>query len=105
MIFVETPIFTREVQALLPDDSYRKLQQAILVRPEAGNLIPGSGGLRKLRWNLPGTGKRGSLRIIYYWDTPSDTIYMLLAYKKSKQTDLTQDQLKILSRLIKEWLE
>ena len=53
MIFIETPIFTREVQALLPEDSYRKLQQAILARPEAGNLIPGSGGLRKLRWNLP----------------------------------------------------
>jgi len=105
MVFIETPIFTREVEALLPGDSYRKLQQAILVRPEAGSLIPGSGGLRKLRWNLPQVGKRGSLRIIYYWDTPSDTVYMLLAYKKTKQEDLTQDQLKILSRLIKEWLE
>jgi hypothetical protein len=105
MIFIETPIFTREVQALLPDDSYRKLQQAILVRPEVGSLIPGSAGLRKLRWNLPQTGKRGSLRIIYYRDTPSDTMYMLLVYKKSKQEDLTQDQLRTLSRLIKEWLE
>src|SRR5512139_3379167 len=105
MIFIETPIFTREVQTLLPDDSYGKLQQAILVRPEAGNLIPGSGGLRKLRWNLPQAGKRGSLRIIYYWDTPSDTIYMLLAYKKSRQEDLTQEQFRILSRLLKEWLE
>ncbi len=89
----------------MPDDSYRKLQQVILVRPEAGNAIPGSGGLRKLRWNLPQAGKRGGLRIIYYWDTPSDTVYMLLAYKKAKQEDLTQDQLKILSRLIKEWLK
>jgi len=105
MIFIETPIFTKEVQALLPDDSYPEMQQALLVRPEAGNLIPGSGGLRKLRWKLPRVGKRGSLRIIYYWDTPSYTIYMLLPYKKSKQEDLTQDQLKILSRLIKEWLE
>ena len=105
MIFIETPIFTREVRDLLPDDSCRKMQQAIRVRPEAGNLIQGSGGLRKLRWNLPGTGKRGSLRIIYYWDTPSDTIYMLLVYKKRKQEDLTQDQLKILSKLLKEWLE
>lgn len=105
MIFIETSIFTREVQALLPDDLYRKLQQALLVRPEAGTLIPGGGGLRKLRWILPRAGKRGGLRIIYYWDMPSDTIYMLLAYKKSKQQDLTQDQVKTLNRLIKEWLE
>ncbi|MGA7875758.1 MAG: hypothetical protein WCA08_08850 [Desulfoferrobacter sp.] len=89
----------------MSDDSYRKLQQAILVRPEAGSIIPGGAVLRKLRWNLPRTGKRGSLRIIYYWDAPSDTVYMLLAYRKSKQGDLTQDQLRILSRLIKERLE
>ena len=105
MVFVETPIFTKEVQALLTDDSYREMQQALPVRPEAGTLIPGSGGLRKLRWNLPWAGKRGSLRIVYYWDTPEDTIYLLLAYKKSKQEDLTQDQLRFLSRLIREWLE
>ena len=74
----------------------------MLVRPEAGKLISWSGGLRKLRWHLPQAGKRGSLRIIYYWDTRSDTIYMLLVCKKSKQEDLTQDQLRILSRLIEE---
>jgi len=61
--------------------------------------------LRKLRWNLPRAGKRGSLRIVYFWDTPSDTIYMLLAYNKSKQEDLTQDQPRVLSGLIKEWLQ
>ncbi len=105
MIFVETPIFTRELHDLLPDESYKEMQQAILVRPEAGNLIQGSGGLRKLRWNFPGAGKSGGLRVIYYWDAPADTIYMLLVYRKSKQQDLTQDQLKILSKLIKEWLE
>ena len=105
MVFIETTIFTREIEALLPDDSYRRLQQALVVRPEAGSLIPGGGGLRKLRWNLPQAGKRGSLRIIYYWDAPGDTVYMLLAYKKSRQQDLTPDQLKILSRLVTEWLE
>jgi hypothetical protein len=105
MIFIETSVFTRELQALLPEDSYRELQQAILFRPEAGNLIPGGGGLRKLRWNLPTAGKRGSLRIIYYWDVPADTICMLLVYKKNKQENLTQEQIRVLSRLIKEWLE
>ena len=59
--------------------------------------------LRKVRWNLPGTGKRGAIRIIYYW-SPPDTIFMLFPYKKSEQEELTRDQLKILRRMIKELL-
>ena len=105
MIFIETPLFTKLIKALLSDDNYRLLQQTILTRPEAGDLIRGSGGLRKIRWNLTGSGKRGGLRIIYYWDVPEDTIYMLLLYKKSKQKDLTPTQLKILRDLVKEGLE
>jgi mRNA-degrading endonuclease RelE of RelBE toxin-antitoxin system len=73
MIFIETSIFTKEIQHLLSDDNYRMLQTALMLRPDAGSLIKGSGGLRKIRWSLPGTGKRGALRIIYYWSA-SDTI-------------------------------
>lgn len=105
MIFIETPLFTKLIKDLLPDDNYRLLQQTLLIRPEAGELIRGGGGLRKIRWNLPGSGKRGGLRIIYYWDVPDDTVYMLLPYKKSKQEDLTPAQLNILRDLIKEGLE
>ena len=105
MIFIETSIFTREVQQLLPDDSYRELQQALVVRPTSGSIIPDSGGLRKIRCNLPGTGKRGGGRVIYYWDVPEDTIYMLLIYRKSKQKDLTQSQLNFFSNLMKEWIQ
>jgi mRNA-degrading endonuclease RelE of RelBE toxin-antitoxin system len=90
---------------LLPDDNYRLLQQTLLIRPEAGDLIRGGGGLRKIRWNLPRSGKRGGLRIIYYWDVPEDTVYMLLPYKKSQLEDLTPAQLNILRDLIKEELE
>lgn len=104
MLFIETSVFTRELQDILPDESYRQLQQ-LAIRPAAGSIIPGAGGLRKLRWHIPGAGKRGSLRIIYYWDTPADTIYMLLAYKKSRQENLTPDQLKILGNLVKEYLQ
>lgn len=104
MIFIETPLFTKLVKDLLPDENYRLLQQTLLIRPEAGNLIRGGGGLRKIRWNLPGSGKQGGLRIIYYWDVPADTIYMLLPYQKSKQEDLTPGQLKVLRDLIKEGL-
>ena len=105
MLFIETPIFTKLVTDLIPDDEYRKIQLALVLRPEAGKIIPGSGGLRKIRWKSGGSGKRGGLRLIYFWDVPQDRIYMLLIYKKSKQEDLTQNQLKILRNLVKELLK
>ena len=105
MIFVETPIFTREQRDLLSDDDYRNLQFALLLRPEAGPIIPGSGGLRKVRWSLGARGKRGGLRVIYYWDKPKECIYMLLVYPKSRQEDLTQEQLRSLRKLVKENLK
>lgn len=75
------------------------------MRPEAGDLVPGSGGLRKLRWRLMGKGKRGGLRLIYYWDVPDGTIFMLTIYRKSEKDDLTQQQLRILRGLVEEWLK
>ncbi|HQI01627.1 MAG TPA: type II toxin-antitoxin system RelE/ParE family toxin [Deltaproteobacteria bacterium] len=104
MLFIETPIFTSEIQSLLPDEHYRDLQGVLAIQPDAGNVIKGSGGLRKIRFGLKGMGKRGGLRIIYYWDPP-DTIYMLFAYKKNEQEDLTQSQVKILSKLVQEYLK
>lgn len=105
MRFIETPIFTQDIQKLLPDDEYRTLQLALLFRPEAGSIIPGSGGIRKLRWRLRGKGKRGGLRVIYFWDKPEDTIYMLAVYGKGRQEDLTPNQLKILRQLVQEGLK
>jgi hypothetical protein len=102
MRFIETPTFTRVVVECLDDEAYRSLQLALLLRPEAGRVIRGSGGLRKLRWSLEGKGKRGGCRIIYYWDEPSETYYMLYAYSKSERDDLTASQLRILSRLVRE---
>ena len=75
------------------------------MRPEAGDLIPGSGGLRKLRWRMMGKGKRGGLRIIYNWDVPDESFFMLAVYKKSQKEDLTQQQLRILRGLVEEWLK
>ncbi len=77
MRFIETPVFTRALVAQLDDEEYRSLQMALLQRPAFGAVIRGSGGLRKLRWSLPGQGKRGGLRVIYYWDEPTETFYML----------------------------
>ena len=65
MIFVETSVFTRRVTALLPAEEYRELQSALLVDPKAGDTIPESGGLRKVRWSARGHGKRGGIRVIY----------------------------------------
>ena len=104
MVIIETPLFTKLIQDMLPDEDYRLLQQTLLLRPEAGLLIRGGGGLRKIRWNLPGSGKRGGLRIIYYWDVPQETIYMLLPYRKSRRDDLTPAQLKVLRDIVKEGL-
>ncbi len=105
MEFVETPIFTKEVRRLLDEGEYRALQLALLLRPEQGKVIPGSGGLRKLRWRLKGRGKRGALRLIYYWDTNTERSYMLYLYEKSNQENLTPSQLKILSRIVGEELK
>ena len=102
MEIIETPIFTRKIKDVLSDDEYGKLQWALVINPEAGVVIPGGRGLRKLRWVIPGRGKRGGLRIIYYWYTRDEKIYMLLPYKKSEQEDLTKEQIKILNEYVKE---
>lgn len=102
MRFIETSIFTREIVSLLEDQDYHRLQLALFADPDLGRVIRGSGGLRKLRWSLPGHGKRGGLRVIYYWDEASETFFMLYAYPKNAQEDLTAQQLRVLSRLVRE---
>ena len=104
MRFVETPIFTAAIRSALADEDYRALQIALLLRPEQGPVIPGSGGLRKVRWAGSGRGKRGGLRITYYWHPGTETFYLLYVYAKNAQEDLTPAQLKTLRRLIQEEL-
>ena len=94
--------FHREIVKLLSDEEYRRLQLALFLRPEFGRIIRQSGGLRKVRWSLTGKGKSGGIRVIYYWDPPGETFYMLLPYAKNKQEDLTAQQLKALGRLVRE---
>jgi mRNA-degrading endonuclease RelE of RelBE toxin-antitoxin system len=66
MEIIETSIFTRQIQVLLSDEEYRQLQLALLPKPDLGAIIPGSGGLRKVRWSGKGHGKQGGVRVIYY---------------------------------------
>jgi hypothetical protein len=102
MRFVETPVFTTTLRRLLDDESYRRLQLALMMRPEQGAVIPGSAGLRKVRWATPGAGKRGGLRVIYYWMPGEGAFYMLYLYRKNEQGDLTQAQVRTLARIVRE---
>ena len=102
MLVVETPVFTRRVLTLLRDDDYRLLQYQLVATPEVGNVIRGSGGLRKIRWAATGRGKRGGVRVIYYWAADQEIIVMLLIYGKNEQDDLTSEQLRLLKRLVNE---
>jgi len=95
-------VFTQLVTATLDENDYRALQTALLLRPEQGPVIPGSGGLRKVRWGAKGGGKRGGLRIIYYWDRASDSCYMLFLYRKNQQGDLTAAQVRTLAKVVRE---
>ena len=100
MVIIETPIFTKRIQELITDDEYRFLQTHLVNRPDVGKIIPGSGGLRKLRWSAGGHGKRGGIRSIYYWFVSQDIILLLYAYPKSDQDDLTPEQLKQLKKIV-----
>lgn len=100
MRIIETPIFTKRLRDILEDDEYRLLQAELIIRPESGKIISGSGGLRKLRWSGSGRGKRGGSRLIYYWFKDEEVILMLMIYKKNETKDLTKDQIKILKSIV-----
>ena len=102
MRFLETPVFTRLLRALLDDGEYRALQLALLLRPDQGAVVPGSGGLRKIRWAGSGRGKRGGVRVLYYWDARSESFYMLYVFAKNQRADLTPEQRRVLQRLVRE---
>lgn len=82
--FIESSIFERLRPSYLDDDEYSELQQFLIVNPEVGEVIPGSGGIRKMRWTRAGMGKRGGLRVIYYVRYKPNEFWMLTLYTKAK---------------------
>lgn len=97
MVFVELPIFIRCAAELFSDEDISELQNTLLENPSAGDLIPGGRGLRKLRVPLPGRGKRGGARVIYYYWSSKERCYLIYAYAKNVSTNLTPDQLRRLA--------
>jgi hypothetical protein len=94
--FIESSIFEREVPLYLDDDEYAALQAFLVVNPEAGDLFPGSGGVRKLRWKRPGGGKRGGVRVIYYVRYRPNELWLLTIYAKAKHENISAHILKAL---------
>jgi hypothetical protein len=101
--FIESPVFSEQIDDLLIPEEQRQLQLHLLGQPDRGDIIKGSGGMRKLRWAGSGKGKRGGIRVIYYlWHR--NTAFMFAAYPKNQQTDLSPAQLKVLKNMLEEYI-
>ena len=105
-LFIELPIFARYRSDYLDDDAFRHLQQSLLLNPEAGEVIEGTGGLRKVRHadKRRGKGKRGGLRVIYYWWDGEGQFWLFTLYDKDEMADLTPQERQVLKGLLKQEL-
>jgi len=106
-LFVELPAFARLRSAYLDDEAYRGLQNDLLASPDAGDLIVGTGGLRKLRYGdtKRGKGKRGGLRVIYFWWVSQRQFWLFTLYDKDEMDDLSAKQHALLKDMLKQELE
>ena len=106
-LFIELPAFERHRQDYLSDDSFRELQWMLMSNPEAGDMIEGTGGIRKIRFKdaKRNKGKRGGLRVIYYWWQKGSQFWLFTIYNKDEMDDLTADQKKLLKELLKHELD
>lgn len=106
-IFIELPPFERHRQGYLNDENFRAFQKMLVDNPEAGDVIEGTGGLRKIRYadEKRGKGKRGGLRVIYFWWQSGKQFWLFTVYNKDEMDDLTAAQRKILKELLKQELD
>lgn len=96
---VETPSFLRQAAAIWDEEDRLALVDYIARNPESGDVIPGTGGVRKVRWSRAGSGKRGGARVIYFYHHADAPIYLLLAYAKAQRTDMTPDEKRAVAAL------
>ena len=100
--FIETPFFTKTLDRYLDDDEYSEMQAHLNKHPDSGKVVPGSGGVRKLRWAAEGRGKRGGLRVIYYLRLARGQIWMLTLYGKNAREDIPAHVLKTMKEAIED---
>jgi hypothetical protein len=105
MVFIEAALFTKFLNDYLNDDEYGELQEFLIEQPDSGDVIQGTGGLRKLRWSSEnkGKGKRGGIRVIYYWKVAEDQIYLFTLYAKNEIPDLSDKEKKALKQMLEGW--
>jgi len=103
MLFIETPVFTKRLHDLLSDDCYAELQCLLAERPDIGDVIEGTGGIRKVRVASNGHGKRGGSRVIYYHFTSASCIALLMIYPKNEKDNLSADERRVLKQIVERW--
>lgn len=103
MIFIETSIFTKRLKELLEDDDYAEFQRLLALNPESGDVIKGTGGIRKVRVASSGRGKRGGSRVIYYHFTAVAQIALLMIYPKNVKDELSAAERKALKQIVEQW--
>ncbi|MES2322577.1 MAG: toxin [Pseudomonadota bacterium] len=107
MVFYELPAFAKVREHYLDDAAYMGLQNVLIANPEAGTVISGTGGLRKIRYGdeVRGKGKRSGLRVIYFWKDVDDQIWLFAVYDKDEADDLSADQRKVLKSRLQSYIK
>jgi mRNA-degrading endonuclease RelE of RelBE toxin-antitoxin system len=104
MVFVESPPFSAQVGYYLTEIERSAMEVWLMFQPDSGVLIPGAGGLRKLRWRSGGKGKRGGVRVLYYWAQTRSCIYLAAIYSKASVSDVPRPVLRQIRQNVQEWL-
>jgi hypothetical protein len=102
VVIYATSTFLRKFGKLVGEAGRLALYQHLEKNPGVGQLIPGSGGIRKLRWSRPGMGKRGGVRVIYYLFDDRGLVSLLTVYAKSEQDDLSKQEVKALAAVVEQ---
>ena len=103
IVFIYSAVFTRQVKGLLTDGAYAEFQQCLAAHPQLGDVIQGTGGLRKVHWSIKGGYKIGGVRVIYFHVVAQAQVRLLLIYRKGVKDELTAAEKKVLRKLNADW--